>query len=97
MRAYFFLTAFALAVSLAALPGCSKEASSQKSLALAKQAQAKGDTKAAVIDLKNALQKDPENRDARLLLGKLYDEMGDGASAEKELREASRLGESADW
>lgn len=93
MRAYFFLTAFALAVSLAALPGCSKEASSQKSLALAKQAQAKGDTKAAVIDLKNALQKDPENRDARLLLGKLYDEMGDGASAEKELREASRLGE----
>lgn len=93
MRAHLVLTAFTLAASLIVLSGCSKEASSQKSLALAKQAQAKGETKTAVIDLKNALQKNPENRDARLLLGRLYNEMGDGASAEKELREALRLGE----
>ena len=74
------------------LPACSKEADSQKLVASAKQAQDKGDLKAAVIELKNALQQNPENAEARAQLGKLYIKQGDPASAEKELRKAMQLG-----
>ena len=45
-----------------------------------------GDIAAAVISLKNALQRNASNSEARFLLGQLYLEMGDGASAEKEIR-----------
>jgi len=55
-----------------------------------------GETRAAVIQLKNALQQEPDNRDARLLLGKVYLRLGDGPSAEKELRRAEELGVSRD-
>lgn len=50
-----------------------------------------GKIEAAVIQLKNSLQQDPSNVDARLLLGKLYLRAGDGASAEKEIERAVRL------
>jgi len=52
----------------------------------------RGELRAAVIELKNALQRDPQNAEARLLLGDVYARMGDGAAAEKELRAAERLG-----
>ena len=52
----------------------------------------RGDPKAAVIELKNALQQDPTNADARLLLGEVYVQLGDGASAEKELVAARERG-----
>ncbi|MGD8617702.1 MAG: PEP-CTERM system TPR-repeat protein PrsT [Gammaproteobacteria bacterium] len=52
----------------------------------------KGEVNAAVIQLKNALLADPENKEARLLLGKIYLEKKDGLSAEKELRHAQELG-----
>lgn len=48
--------------------------------------------KAAVIELKNALQKESDNGEARFLLGTTYLKLGDGASAEKELRHARDLG-----
>ncbi len=51
-----------------------------------------GDLRAAVIDLKNALQQNPENAEARLLLGSLYVDLGQPQEAEKELKEAQRLG-----
>lgn len=51
-----------------------------------------GEVKSAIIKLKNVLQKDPENVEARLLLGNIYLNGGDTASAEKELRRALRLG-----
>lgn len=51
-----------------------------------------GNARAAVIELKNALEQDPSNADARLLLGDLYLLSGDGASAEKEFKEAERYG-----
>ena len=51
-----------------------------------------GRLRAAVIELKNALAKNPDNADARLLLGELYLDAGDGASAEKELQHARQLG-----
>ncbi len=50
-----------------------------------------GDARSAVIQLKNALQEDPANLEARLILGRIYLRLEDGASAEKELRRAARL------
>ena len=47
---------------------------------------------AAVIQLKNALQRDADNGQARLLLGKAYLKLGDGAAAESQLRRAKELG-----
>ena len=61
-------------------------------VAEAKQYQLKGDSKAAVIQLKNALQKSPDDAEARFLLGTIYASSGDPLSAEKELRKAATLG-----
>lgn len=72
--------------------GCSKTESSQKYVQEAKTLHSKGDNKAAIIQLKNALQKDADNKEARYLLGTIYNQTGDFASAEKELRKAQQLG-----
>ncbi len=48
----------------------------------------KGDHKAAVIQLKSALQRDPKSAEARYLLGKSLLEVGDVAGASVELRKA---------
>src|SRR4051812_41487148 len=50
------------------------------------------DTKAALIQLKNALVQDPNLLPAHVLLARTYLDLGEGASAEAALREASRLG-----
>jgi len=52
----------------------------------------KGEIKTAVIQLKNLLQKDPENAEARALIGESYIKLGDGPSAAKELEKARDLG-----
>lgn len=52
---------------------------------------AKNDNKSAVIQLKNALQKDPNLGEARFLLGKALLDSGDVAGAEVELRKAFEL------
>ena len=58
----------------------------------------KKDFRAAVIQLKNALQKAPDNVDARTRLGKLYLTLGDGPSAEKEFRRGRKHGaKPEDW
>ncbi|WP_193369488.1 XrtA/PEP-CTERM system TPR-repeat protein PrsT [Pelagibius marinus] len=51
-----------------------------------------GDLRAAIIELKNALQQDRTNPAARLLLGEVYLQLGNGGSAEKELRAAKHYG-----
>lgn len=87
-----------LAVSLLAvllfggMAGCSKTADTKGLISEAKAYQKKGETKAAIIQLKNALQQNPEDREARLLLGQIYSQTGDPQSAEKELRKALSLG-----
>lgn len=50
----------------------------------------KGDFRAAVIQLRNALQQDPDNLSARVLLGRLYLQSGNPVAAEKELDYAHR-------
>lgn len=62
-----------------------------KMLSSAKEYLAKNDTKAAVIQIKNALQKDPESPEARYLLGKALLDGGDRVAAEVELRKALAL------
>jgi len=52
----------------------------------------RNDLRAAVIELRNALQRNPQNADARLLLGEVYARLGNGSAAEKELRAAERNG-----
>ena len=61
-------------------------------VASAKQYIAKRDYPASIIQLKNALQKDPNNGEARYLLGLASLESGDISSAEIELGKASALG-----
>lgn len=77
-------TILASAIALALLSGCgSKDATEHYSDALnyidAKQ------YNAAVIELKSAIQQMPDNADYRFALGKLYLQIGDAVSAEKEL------------
>ena len=86
----FCCTVAAAAVLLAACGGDSP----QKLLGSAKDYLAKNETNAAVIQLKNVLQKEPTNGEARLLLGRALLTQGDVASAEKELRRALEHGRS---
>jgi len=62
----------------------------------AKDYLAKGDTNAAAIQLRSALQKAPDNAEARYLLGTVLSGRRDFAGATKELRRALELGYPAD-
>ena len=75
----------------ASLSGC-KRSDSAALIADAVRYRNAGNTGAAVLQLKSALQEDGANRHARLLLGEVYLEHGDPVLAEKELRRASTLG-----
>jgi putative PEP-CTERM system TPR-repeat lipoprotein len=82
-----------LAVCLMTVAGYGKEpADDVDYVQRALQYQDKGELPAAIIELKNALQQNPNNAEARWLLGKLYVQQGDGASAQKELERAVEAG-----
>jgi Flp pilus assembly protein TadD len=83
------LGAVAVAIALTAtlVAGCGPDKPDQL-VASAKAYLAKNDQKAATIQLKNALQADPKNAEARYLLGVSLAESGDYVSAEKEFRRA---------
>lgn len=89
LRASVVLTAVMLAAGLSA---CSKTESSASLMAEAAQYQQKGDNKAALIQLKNAATKSPEDAEVRMQLALLYEKLGDAVSAEKEVRKATSLG-----
>ncbi|HWW68862.1 MAG TPA: tetratricopeptide repeat protein, partial [Duganella sp.] len=74
------------------LAGCGRMQSDAQLLSAARQNVDRGETKSAVIQLKNLLQRTPANGQARLMLGRLYLDAGDVLSAEKELRRALELG-----
>ncbi len=77
-------------VAAALVSACGGE-NPQGLLTSAKQFIENRDTKAAIIQLKNALQLAPENAEARYLLGDTLLETGEAVSAEKELRKAKDL------
>ncbi|MCU0949487.1 MAG: PEP-CTERM system TPR-repeat protein PrsT [Burkholderiaceae bacterium] len=81
----------AIALTLGACGGDSPE----KLMSSAKAYLAQGDEPAAVIQLRNVLQKNPQQGEARLLLGKALLRQGDPLAAEKELRRALEFGQPA--
>lgn len=58
----------------------------------AREYQEAGNIRASVVELKNALQRNPANAEAHLLLGLSHLKLGNGADAEKEYRRALALG-----
>ncbi|MBT0585360.1 XrtA/PEP-CTERM system TPR-repeat protein PrsT [Alteromonas oceanisediminis] len=87
----------ALALSIAVivmLSACSKKTSEEHIEAAQAYIEA-DDPKSAVVELKNAIQADPDAADARFELGKVYLSQNEFDSAEKELRRAMDLGHPA--
>ncbi|QJD99873.1 PEP-CTERM system TPR-repeat protein PrsT [Massilia forsythiae] len=84
------------ALLMAGLSACGKSESTATLMAEAKQYQQKGDLKSALIQLKNAVEKSPEDGEARMQLAMMELDMGDAVSADKELRKARSLGIAAD-
>lgn len=78
--------AFALA-----LAGCNRAQDSAALISSAKDYIGKRDYKASIIQLKNALQKEPNQPEARYLLGLAALESGDLVTAEVELKKAADL------
>lgn len=67
---------------------CVKQPSIEQLMADAKHYEATGDKKSAIIQLRNVLKQNPENGEARYLLGSIYLENGNNLRAENQLREA---------
>jgi putative PEP-CTERM system TPR-repeat lipoprotein len=78
-----------LALVVAVLSACAEKP--EELVVSAKAYLAKGDRKAAVVQLRSALQKKPDLADARFLLGTALFDAGDFAGSEKELRKALDL------
>ena len=94
MKGSRLLTSFIIFLFLLAAAGCGKDLTDAQFYENAQQHYHKGEIDAAVIQLKNALQKNASNLKARALLGMIYADLGLGAAAEKELRRAILLGAS---
>ena len=86
------LFALVLATPLA---GCLDKSPAQR-IEAARQALQKHDAKAAIVELKSALQKESGNAEARLLLGEAFLTARQYPSSETELRKAMQLGAPAD-
>ncbi|MEO7577481.1 MAG: XrtA/PEP-CTERM system TPR-repeat protein PrsT [Massilia sp.] len=89
LRASVILTTLLLG---AGLSGCERTQTGESLMAEAQAYEAKGDNKAALIQLKNAAAKFPDDAAVRYKLALLYNQTGDYDSAEKEVRKALSLG-----
>lgn len=76
----------------AGLAACNRGGSVESLVAEAKTYQQKGDHKAALIQLKNAVTQSPDDGALRIALGQAYLDTFDPVSAEKEYRKALALG-----
>ena len=83
----FRKAALAVALCAAFVAGCGQD-KPEKLIGSAKEYIAKQDYQASIIQLKNALQEQPQNGEARYLLGVALAETGDNVSAEKEFQRA---------
>ncbi|NMP30542.1 PEP-CTERM system TPR-repeat protein PrsT [Thalassotalea sp. M1531] len=73
-----------------AISACSQQESAQTYISQAKSALAEQNIQSSVIALKNAIQVEPSNAEARFLLGEIYLSQGNALSAIKELSIADR-------
>ncbi|MDP2263603.1 MAG: PEP-CTERM system TPR-repeat protein PrsT [Hydrogenophaga sp.] len=85
-----------VALAAALLLGACSDRDPQKMLESARTYLDKDDQAAAIIQLKNALQENPELAEARFLLGKALWLNGDPVGAETELQKAQDLGHPGD-
>lgn len=78
----------------AALTACDRvsSANEQEYIQRAKDFEDQGNHKSSIIELKNALLKNPDSVEARQLLGQVYLKSHQGAESEKELSRALKLG-----
>ena len=84
----------AVVPALLVLTACGLGMTSAERLDRGQSAFADGDHRAAAIDARSVLQKEPDNLSARLLLGRSSLRLGDPESARKELERAVELGQS---
>lgn len=84
---------WAILILVFSLSGCDLvDVSDRQHVARAKDFYDDGDLRASSVELKNALQKNPGNPEARWLLGRLHVELESGPAAAKELYRALELG-----
>src|SRR2546427_11368205 len=90
----WWLSALAVTIAVLSFTGCDRLVSytEQERLQRAKNFKDEGKLQSSVIELKNALQKNPNNAEARWLLGEIYVDLGQAPEAEKELLKAKELG-----
>lgn len=81
-----------LAIVLSMLVACGAANDPQSRVQRAEEYLANGEFRASMIELKNALQEDPDNIDARVLLGEVSIAMGQTEAAASELQKAAGLG-----
>ena len=93
MRRFRFLAVFAL---FSLLLGACDSTTPQEFLERARVSFDRGDYQTSIIELKNALQQQPDLGAARTLLGLAQVELGEYAGALRELERAQDLGESGD-
>ncbi|MBL0710861.1 MAG: PEP-CTERM system TPR-repeat protein PrsT [Colwellia sp.] len=86
-----FLKSIVCASVVVVLSACGDNDSAQTYISKAENLIVEKQDRAAIISLKNALKIDANNIQARYLLGRLYLNLGDAASAVKELERANKL------
>jgi len=92
MKNYKALHKYMLLFVFLGIAGCGADYTDIEHIERAKDFQDKGDLVSAIIELKNAANKNPNNPEARLLLGRIYLLNGSADVAEKELARAIKLG-----
>lgn len=92
-RSSVLLGAVIAVLSVTVVPGCGKTSyTEQEHLERAIRFQKQGDLASSVIELKNVLQQDPDNAEARWRLGRIYLKQGDMDDARHHLERARQLG-----
>ena len=81
-----------LAFVFITLVSCGKDFTDFEHVQRAKDFEESGKIKESIIELKNALQKNSKNTEARWILGKIYVNLGLGEYGEKELRRSIEFG-----
>lgn len=92
VKAIVWMTRFVMVAITLVLLGCGQGLSDQQMVQAARDYLAINKLREAALELKGALQENPENAEARYLLGVINFDVGDLGSAEKEFRRAAEAG-----